>query len=799
MRSLSKLLSVACTSVVAVTSAMLPSQFATSAELEEIVVTARKQEESLQDVPISIQAVGGEQIAEQGIVDLQQLAPYTPNFSYVRAAGASDLYFMRGLGTFGSGIHFEPSVGQVFNGFFSTRSRLGRSALIDVAQVEVLKGPQGAVIGKNTSLGAINITTNKPTDEFEASLASQYNFKASEGFEVEGMVSGPLSDRVRGRAVVNYRDTDGWVKNSVTGADLQQSEDLTARLMLDFDLSDTVTAEVMYQRTDFEREGKARVIGGCLEYQPPAGPPQSIARAEGLGFDCSGVHPFNSTADLRRLTPGGAVFNSKEPFTIDSDLIGLTLTADFDDFSLTSLSSYTDYDINDTFSGDQTSGERVSIQNAEQYDQFYQEFRINGTVQSGVMDYIAGVMFFTGDLDATQSFHAIAAAIGPPNPAINPAVSRNEFQNSETDSRAAFGQIDYHVNDQFTLTVGGRVTNEERDGSKAQVVGEVYTSDLANAPVACNTPTVPLSACTMGDDGMTPGAPITGNIDDTNFSYNVALQYAVDDNNQYYISTATGFKSGGFDLRGAGNPANFIFSDEESTNYEIGGRHTLADNTVRFNWTIYHTEVDDLQVSANDPVLIQQIVAAADVTSEGVELDLLWATPLEGLTVNVVSAYTDATYDRFIGSCYLSQVETGTGCFNVGVAAGQRTGLQDLRGQRLPVAPKWSTVVGLDYTTPMAGDKELALSARYLYADDQFMSIERDPLGIQKSTDRIDASAVLSSYSGDHPWSLALVGRNLTDEIVHTFVNASTLSGSAVVTTNIEETRSIALRATLGF
>lgn len=784
---------------IAFTLALVPSRFAAAEALEEIIVTARKQEESLQDVPISIQAVSGALIAEQGIVDLQQLAPYTPNFSYIQAAGASDLYFMRGLGTFGSGIHFEPSVGQVFNGYFSTRSRLGRSALIDVAQVEVLKGPQGPVIGKNTSLGAINITSNRPTEEFEATVSSQYNFQASQGFEVEGMVSGPFSDSIRGRAVVNYRDTDGWVKNSVTGDDLQQSQDLTARVMLDIDLSEAVTAELMYQRTDFDRQGKARVIAGCLEYQPPAGPPQSIGRAESIGFDCSGPSDRNSTADLRRLTPGGAVFNSREPFTLQSDLMGVTLTAEFDNFTVTSLSAYTSYEVNDTFSGDQRPTERVSIENTEDYEQFYQEIRLNGSTDSGLLDYVAGLMYFTGDLNATQSFHAIAAAIGPPVPAINPAVSRNEFQQSETDSVAAFGQVDYNFTDQVTLTLGARVTNEERTGSKAQIVGEVYTSDLNNAPVACNTPTVPLSACTMGNDGMTPGAPITGRIDDTNVSYNVALRYAADENNQYYLSTATGFKSGGFDLRGAGNPASFIFGEEESINYELGGRHLLLDGSFRFNWTIYQTNVDGLQVSANDPVLIQQVVASADATSSGVEVDLLWATPTDGLTLNFVAAYTDTEYDKFIGSCYLSQVETGTGCFNVGISAGQRSGVQNLGGQRLPVAPRFSSVLGADYTFPVGSDMELTMSAKYLRSSSQFMSIERDPLAFQGATNRIDASLVLASMAGDHPWTVALIGRNLTNEIVYAFVNASTLSGSAVLTTNIEETRSIALRASISF
>ena len=774
----------------------LPVQTVSAQQLEEVVVTARKREESLQDVPISLQAISGSRIAEQGIVDFQQLAPYTPNFSYLPAAGASDMYFMRGLGTWGSGIHFEPSVGQVFNGFFSTRSRLGRSALVDVAQIEILKGPQGAIIGKNTSLGALNITTNKPTEEFEASVSAQYNFEASEGYEVEGVISGPLSDNVRGRAVVNYRDVDGWVTNIPTGDDLQKSEDITARLMLDVDLSDTVTAEVMYQRTDYDRQGKARVIAGCLQYAPPAGPPHSIGRAERLGFICTGVDDVNSTQDLRRPGPGGPLSPTGEPFTLESDLVGLTVTAEFEDFTLTSLTSYNAYEISDTFSGDQINAERVSINNFEDYEQFYQELRISGSAGSGTFDYIAGGMLFSGDLDATQSFHARAAAIGPPNPAINPAVSRNEFQLSETDSQALFGQIDFHISDQLTLSTGGRVTWEDREGSKAQVVGEVYTSNLANAPIPCNTRTSPLSACTMGDDGNTPGAPITGEIDDTNFSYNVALQYSFNDDHNVYVSTATGFKSGGFDLRGAGNPANFIFGEEESTNYEIGGKHTFLDGTFRANWAIYRTEVDDLQVSANDPVLIQQRVAAADVTSQGVELDLSWATPVDGLSFNLVASYTDAEYDEFIGSCYLSQVETGTGCFNVGVAAGQRSGVQDLAGETPPAAPEWSFVLGGDYTMDLSNSMQLTASARYIYIDDQFLSVERDPFGIQESTGRLDAGLSLAADSG---WSLALIGRNLTNELVHTFANASTLSGSAIVSTNIEETRSVSLRATFDF
>lgn len=771
---------------------LLSSQIAVAQALEEVVVTARKRAESLQDVPISVQAVSGEQIAVQGIVDFQQLAPYTPNFSYSTAPGASDLYFMRGMGTYGSGIHFEPSVGQVFNGFFSTRSRLGRSALIDVAQVEVLKGPQGAIIGKNTSLGALNITSNKPTDTFEAGISTQYNIEASEGFEVEGFISGPITDRLRGRAVINYRDVDGWIENNITGDDLQKKEDFTGRVIVDFDVTENITAEVLYQRTDFAREGKGSVVAGCLSFAPPAGPPHSPARASALGFDCNGLDAQNSTVDVRRAAPGGATFPSEEPFDLESDMVGLTLTAEYDDFVITSLTSWTGYEITDFFSGDQLSVERVAINNLEDYEQIYQELRITGNAMD-TFDYIAGITYFSGELDALQQFHGIAGAVGPPVPAINPAVSRNEFQQSETTSFAAFGQVDWHINEQFTLIGGLRVTDEDRDGAKAQRVGEIYTGDLTAAPVACNTPTVPLSACTNGD-----GTPVTGEISKTNVSYNVSLQYQFNDDHKFYATHSTGFKSGGFDLRGAGNPASFIFDEEESTNYEIGGKHTFLDGSMRFNWTVFRTKVRGLQVSANDPVLIQQIVAQANATSDGVEFDILWAAT-ESLTWSFVGAYTDARYDSFTGSCYLSQVETGTGCINVGISAGQRAGVQVLDGERLTFAPEWTFVTGADYTIPL-GNMELRASAKYIYTGSQFTSIERDPFGFQRATGRVDATLELTgTLEGGHDWSLALVGRNLTDELVNAFVNSSTLSGSATVSTSLQETRAVALRASINY
>ena len=170
------------------------------------------------------------------------------------------------------------------------------------------------------------------------------------------------------------------------------------------------------------------------------------------------------------------------------------------------------------------------------------------------------------------------------------------------------------------------------------------------------------------------------------------------------------------------------------------------------------------------------------------------------LTLNFNGTYMDADYDRFIGSCYLSQVENGTGCMNVGISAGQRSGTQDLAGQQMVLAPDFSMVAGGDYVMSVFDNMELTTTFKWIYIDDHFTSIERDPLGKMDTSHRIDASIVLTgNLEGGHPFSIGLIGRNLTDEFVNNFSNASTLSGVALVGTNIEETRAIALRASVSW
>lgn len=774
--------------------------------LEEVVVTARKREESLQDVPISVQAFSGDHLESQGLVDFQALAPYTPNFSYGQSTGASDFLIIRGLGTVGSGVHFEQAVGQVLNGFFTTTSRLGRTALIDMQQVEVLRGPQGAIIGKNTSLGAINITSKKPTDEFEATLSGGYDFEASEGFEIQGIVSGPITDRVRGRAVINYQDRDGFVENRARNEDVQLREDLTTRIILDADITDDITAEFIWQHVDFDRDGKHRESFNCVD----------PAAAAAQGFDCT----INASNQSLNITQG---VDRGEPFRLDADMVGVTLNWEFDNFVVSSLTGYLESEIFDHFDSDQRPIEQRSIFNNEERSQFSQEIRITSTGDN-VVDYIAGFLYMTQEMDATQDSD-FAPAVGGPPP--QPDVRRHEVQGADTDTIAVFGQIDWHFNDDWTVTFGGRLTKEERDGLKNQTMNPIFTNTFdpnlcSNNPATTFRPST-FRACTRGNNSTDPvGTPITGSIDDTNFSYNSSLQWRATDNSMFYFTYATGFKSGGFDLRGAGNPANFIFDEEESTNIEFGGKHTLFDGSLRVNWNYYNTNVEGLQLSSNDPATITQTVVNGEATAQGVEFDILWAAS-EAMNISFSGAYLDATYDDFLGACYTLPFQNAAQGCNVDLnnrvgpaptpANLARVALfgtyeegQDLSGQPLAFAPEFQFVAGVDYTwTGIFSDMDLTAAFKVIYADEQSSMIDNNPAGFQEAYAKLDASLTLKSQDGK--WYLSLVGKNLTDELVYHFTSGTTACARGVLPggstsclfTTVEETRAIGLRGQYNF
>lgn len=752
------------------------------AELEEVVVTARKREEGVQDVPIAISAVTGLAMQQQGISDLEAAAPSIPSFHHAQAVTGSDIYIMRGVGTAGSNVGFEQAVGQVVNGVYFGRSRFGRTAFLDIERMEVLKGPQGALIGKNTSAGAINIVSKSPTETFEADVIASYDFEASEGYSVETAVSGPLTDNVRARFAAKLDDRDGWLENNNTGRSEATRDDLTARLTIDFDLTDTVDGRFMYQRGDIHHVGRNREWSACSELNA------ELIVAQDPKADC----------DFNGVRSTIFVYNDEvrdEDHETTFDVFTQTFNVNFESATLSSITNFSEYEVDDIWDIDQSTLQRTNEEWHEDFEQFSQEVRL---VSSGgeQLDYIAGIYYQTTDLDFQDliSFHR-----GPASG------TRVNYSTQETDSVAIFGQIDWYLSADWTLTIGGRYTEETKDAVAENWYSALYDPQTvlrdSDGTWTEGLPAPGFAALvagpTIGDDAF------RGSLKESKFTPNLSLQWQVAAEQMLYFNYGEGFKGGGFDLQGTrtntADPDIWLFDLETSSHFELGGKHTLADNTFRFNWALFHTEFDDMQVSSLDGLNLVQITTnAATAISEGFEVEIKWA-PTAEFNLGFSAAYVNAEFDSFTTAPCWSGQTSEQGCSEIDLNGDEVAdgSVQDLSGVQLQFAPELQYTIDADYTFSLASGLELTFAAQYYWVDDMFLNLDHDPLDYQESYSKINARINLSGQEGR--WNVALVGRNLTDEYTSGFGNdtGALAAGPDAFGTHfsfLDETRAVGLQ-----
>ena len=739
--------------------------------LEEITVTAQKREESLSDVPISVAAFAGEAMRANNVTTLQALSSSVPNF-YVAESFVGDAMYVRGVGSGQNNLGFEQAVGQVVDGFFYGRSRFSRVAFLDLERVEVLKGPQGALLGKNTTAGAVNITTAKPTSEFEASISPSWEFEAGEGARIEGVVSGPLSENLRARLAVIYVDQDGHIDNSSTGSDQVEIEDLAGRLSLAWDVTDNVDVLLQYQFGELEHHGGNNQYSFCDKTSDQNGP------GPGLGGFIPGT---NLTASLTTVFPDDCTTNytrsgqapkfgvNVEGKETSFDTLSLTLDWRLGDLTLTSLTGYAQYDYLDLQDGDRTAAESVLPEFGEDYEQLTQEFRVTSDIGESY-DFIAGVYYQTREQDTAYLVHF--APIG--------ANSRNTFTNEEGDALAAFGQVTWHLNDAWDLTLGGRYTYEEKEATSVQYPTDNYDRSPDNGcPIVS-----PTQVCSRHN--------LSDKFDEDDFSPVLNVQWRPTDDAMYYFSARQGFKAGGFDHDLAADQSDpdiqnrFRFDDEEVTAFELGAKLTLLENTMQLNAAAFHMEFDDLQLAGflDSAGAVGAVTNAASATSEGLEADVRWAAT-DRLTLSAAVAWLDSSYDDYPDApCYTLQT---AGCVN---------GRQDLSGEKLQFATDWKGNMAAEYVWTLTPNLNLTGYAT-VYSSDSFpLQADLDPKLFQDDFTKWDARLTLSQADGD--WEVSLVGRNLSDKLTsHYGDDVPGQAGS--VWRSVDAPRSLALQGVLRF
>ncbi|MGI9228276.1 MAG: TonB-dependent receptor [Gammaproteobacteria bacterium] len=708
-----------------------------SSVLEEVVVTARKRAESLADVPISVSVTSGVKLDRMGISGLEELSGFTPNVQ-IHENATQQSVTIRGIGS-GANQAFEQSVGTYVDGVYFGRGRSARNPFFDIERVEILKGPQGILFGKNTVGGAINITTRRPTDELEGYIEAEY-FSGIDRWGISEAVSGPLGDTVRARLAASYSTEGGYVTNNYVGGDEAERSDYIVRGIVEWDVSDQLSAMLKVEKSSYDVTGRTAQL-----VQP--GPLANLYLANDPNFE--------TNLDYTNSTPGDDFDNT------DAENFTLVMNYEANDYlTLTSISSYIQYDFQNNIPAEFAPvDDYAEMANQQKHDQFSEEIRVHFT--SSQFEFLGGLYYQSEELDIEETFNfdLTNPALGLPGPPgggpplnqLNASVIT--FFNQETESFAVFGEGTYSVTDYLRLSAGLRYSRDDKEVDKRLIVampGTQTPDATQNGPAAVTARIPHAYALDRTDDDVSPYA---------------GLQFDLNDDAMLYGTYSQGYKSGGFDAqntRGTMNRA--AFRPEEVKAWEIGGKFTLLDGAARFNIAAFINKYKNLQVAAWDGFAFV-VENAASATSKGIELDGEWRIT-DSFSLGTSFALLDAEYDSFTAATCTAAQQTA---FNraTGRPAGQCS--QDISGKPLQFSPVTAGNINATYTTPLSDGHQLTLQGDVNFTSSYHTALDVDPLAEQDGFAKLNARVELASE--DDVWSIAIIGKNLTDKKTTTWIN----------------------------
>lgn len=755
--------------------------------LEEIVVTATKRTTGLQDTPIALSVMSGQKITDQGIGSLEDMAVFLPNV-HIAEGGAGDQLFIRGIGS-GINYSFEQSVGTFIDGVYFGRGQASRSSFLDIARVEVLKGPQSTLFGKNTIAGAINITTAKPGDEFEGrvELSAEPEFG---GWGATVTLSGPLSDTFGARLVVKREETDGYMTNTFKNRDERQSENTVGRLVLGWQPSDNIDLTFKYETGKSDTLGRQDVLSIAT--------PFAIGRyqANDPNFSASFGYDKSST----NITGG----KSDDQFH-DSEWDIVTLTAEWalGEYTLKSITGYVDYEFSNYLDSDYGPLEFLARGRDEQHQQFTQEFLFSSPVGEPI-EYLAGVFYQDEELEHQRGTDVQLSAAGIGTGQLDASGLGNFNQDASTLS--AFVQGTFNISDTFRLIAGVRYSRDEKEFSKDAFVTNYLTATPSTALGGLYDQVLNFSTDHFYANGS--GTRCTGlayvcetrafdtKRSESNVTGDVTLQWDASDDAMVYFKVGNGYKAFGFDeANGRGLFEAQTYDEESVVAYELGAKLDLLDGRARLNMAAFFSEFEDVQVSTFDGNAGFVVGNAGESEVYGFEADGSIVLT-EQLTLNAGFAYLDATYTSFPDAA-CSEAQT----LAFIAAGGARSGcVQDLAGKPLQFSPEFSGNIALDFLTPVAESLEVRVTLDAMYSDEYQVAADQDPVLAQDSFVKVNARFQLASE--DQTWSLAVLAKNITDEKTTTWGNDVPLASQGFSETyfqHIDAPRSVEVQAIYNF
>jgi iron complex outermembrane receptor protein len=698
--------------------------------LEEVVVTAERREANLQDVPISITAFSATDLADLQVWNLGDLQSLVPNLSIHVGDANNAVVYIRGVGQVDSVAFFEPGVGIYLDDVYLGRAQGAFLNVLDVERIEVLRGPQGTLYGRNTVGGAVKYISKAPTNEFEAEVETTFgNYNR---IDLRASIGGAMvEDKLFGRLTVAQLGRDGYSDNVFDGNHDGDQDTFYARGVLRYDASDDLSIQIAADYTNSDPD-RSRTPAKVTPINILVVDPYTF----GLSLESFPVDedPFLVNAD----------FNTVEETTTSG--IDINIAWDInDELTFKSITSYRDLEYGTEVDLDATPINAFGIFYFNDQTQWTQEFQLN--YQSSNFSAVGGLYYFNEEgttFDGGVFSNFLIALSGD-----------SEFS---TDSYAAFGQIDYDFNDKLTGIFGLRYTDEEKGYSRRAedfdltALAGIYF-DPETFAVGYTNPELlnPGSSDLALDGGI--GVPRVGsnpapaNFD--NVSFKAGLKYALNDATQMYGTISQGFKSGGFNGRVSDGQLE-PYDEETLDSYEIGMKSTWMDNRLRTNFAVFYMDYEDLQVSsfeasADGMTFIPVFTNAGAATIKGAEMELT-ALLSERLTLMANVGYLNADYDEFFAQ---PDPETGE--------------VIDISDQREIVnSPKWDTFLGFSYSIPLASGGDVTFFGNWAYRSKTYLEVNSSENLAQGSYSLFDAAITWNS-ANDH-WRVILGGKNLTDE-----------------------------------
>ena len=715
-----------------------------SNKVEKVTVTAQKRVQNAQDVPSTVNALSGKNIKDLGINSSDKIAEFVPGvtISLPSGAGNQPIIAIRGVGNNDYNTNNSGPNGVYADEVYLSAPSSQTFQTFDLDRVEVLKGPQGTLYGRNTSGGAINFISNKPTSEFETGLTAQYG--SYNTYELQGFVSGPTGDTSAGRIAMIWDKSDGFARNLLNGERVNGTDSFAGRGLWEVKPADGLSllfsfhgAKVDTLPVQYHQVGALDLFGtglACTQAQIDAG---------GI---CTDLFLYDGPKDPYKG-------NYDRPEHLDVENEGGSVRADYDLGSVT-LTSITALEHNDKLHPENSDAGPNSLLHLDfgvNSDTFTQEVRAAG--ESETMNWVVGLYYLGEDLEQNQKvdlFHDLylfdfifGPGVGECPAIINDvtpfcAITGRSQSKQETTAYAIFGQTDFEIFEKTRLTLGGRYTNETRDFRlTGNVIGQTATPDVFGAPQE------------LWNGGFNLST------DDSAFSWRVALDHHFTDKVMAYASFATGFKSGVFnggflDVDPAVAGAQVAPVRPETNHaYEAGLKADLLDDALRLNVAAFYYDYKDLQihtlVTPDDAVTTTDVLDNAQkATIKGIDVEAV-AKPIENLTVRVNAEWLDAKLDKYTSS-----------------RGGGLAAAQDYSGNTLPNSPDFSLTGVADYTIPLGDGDAIDLLASAAYRSKVFFGPDNDELVAQGSYWVFNARAAYTIDDGR--WQLAVFGRNLSDE-----------------------------------